>query len=69
MCGGRQERKTGGVVMTVPKKSKFGLNRTRLSEKADDAREVSWRQIIIRSLKHLVGALWRKFKRLRKGER
>ena len=68
-AGGRQERKTGGVVMTVPKKSKFGLNRKRLSKEADDVREVSWRQISIRSLKHLVGALQRKLKRLRKGER
>lgn len=39
-----------GVVMTVPKKSKFGLKQGRgWSEKADDAREVSWTQIIIRS--------------------
>lgn len=48
--------------MTVSKKSKFSLKRKSLSKEADDAGEVSWRQIIIGSLKHLVGALRRKLK-------
>lgn len=33
--------------MTVSKKYKFNLNRKRLSEKADNAGDVNWKQIII----------------------
>ena len=46
--GRRYKRKVGGVVMTVAKKSKFSLEKKRLN-KEDDADEVSWKQIIIKS--------------------
>ena len=43
----RQKRKAGRVIMTVPKKYKFSLNKKRLSKEADNAGEVNWKQIII----------------------
>lgn len=38
----------------MAKKSKFSQKRKRLNEEEDDAEEVSWRQMIMRGLKHLV---------------
>ena len=47
--GRRYKRKVGGVVMTLAKKSKFSLEKKRLNKEQDDADEVSWKQIIIKS--------------------
>ena len=41
--------------MTVTKKSRFSLNRKRLSKEAENAGDLSCRHIIVRSLAHLVG--------------
>lgn len=46
----------------MAKKSKFHQKRKRLSKESDDAEEVSWRQRIMRSLKHLVKVLGRTLK-------
>ena len=43
------------IGMTVPKTSKFSLNRKTLSKEAENARELSCRLISVSSLAHLVG--------------
>ena len=41
--------------MTISKKSKLSLNRKKLSKETENAKELSCRRIIVRSLAHLVG--------------